>query len=147
MATHIPGVDNERADCMPRNFSDNTEWSSNSDIFDMIIDSWSLPQVDMFASRANHKVDTYVSWLEDPKAVAVTAFPIDLDNWKLIYVFPPFSLVTKCLRWIKKMRTTVILLVPNWPGQPWYSRLKEPLIRDKMLFQGKQEICNLKVLN
>ena len=65
---------------MSRNFTDNTEWSSNSDIFDIIVDSWSLPHVDMFASRANHKVDTYVSWLEDPKAVAVNAFTTEEDN-------------------------------------------------------------------
>ena len=137
VATHIPGVDNEQADFMSRNFTDNTEWSLNPLIFDTLVDNWGLPQVDMFASRLNHKVQVYVSWLKDPQAFAVNAFTTNWDNWSLIYVFPPFSLVTRCLRWIKQTTATVILVVPDWPGQHWFSRLKEPLVKDKMRFPRK----------
>ena len=35
-ATHIPGVNNEHADFLSRNFTDNTEWSLNQHIFNKI---------------------------------------------------------------------------------------------------------------
>ena len=117
MATHIPGVDNEAADFMSRHFTDNTEWTLNPHIFDLICEKWGYPNVDLFASRLNHKVQTYVSWMKDPHAIGANAFSMDWDDWKLIYMFPPFSLIAKCLRRIKSTKATVILVVPNWPGQ------------------------------
>ena len=138
VATHIPGVYNVEADFMSRNFTENTEWSLNDKIFTSLCNEWGMPEVDMFASRLNHKVQTYVSWMRDPDAVAINAFTVNWNSWNLIYVFPPFSLVTKCLRRIKRTRASVILVVPNWPGQVWFSLLKPPLVKEKRLFPKRQ---------
>ena len=138
-ASYIPGVENIEADFMSRNFTDNTEWMLNQHIFDKICSLWGKPQVDMFASRVNHKVDTYVSWGKDPRAIENDAFTVDWDRWELIYVFPPFSLISKCIRRIRKLRATVILVVPDWPGQVWYPKLRRPFVRDLLRFPPREE--------
>ena len=47
--------------------------------------------------RLNKKLDNYVSWQPDPKAVAVDAFSL---NWatQSFYAFPPFNLLTKIVQ-------------------------------------------------
>ena len=138
VATHIPGILNDEADFMSRHFTDNTEWSLNPCIFSKICAEWGQPDIDLFASRFNHKTPVYVSWMRDPEAVHVNAFTVDWDDWELIYVFPPFSLVTKCLRWIRRTSASVILIVPNWPGQVWFSQLREPMVKKRLLFPRRK---------
>ena len=137
-ASHIPGVENETADYMSRHFTDNTEWSLNPNIFDIICEKWGIPDVDLFASRLNNKVPTYVSWRKDPHAKAVNAFSVDWNLWNLIYLFPPFSLIAKCLKRIRTTSATVILVVPKWPGQVWFSKLRSPLVKETMTFPPRQ---------
>ena len=134
IASHIPGKDNEKADFISRNFTDNTEWILNPDIFDKIVHVWGKPDVDMFASRLNHKVPVYISWNKDPCAHDNNAFTVNWDQWELIYVFPPFSLVSRCLRIIRRTKAKVILVVPDWRGQVWYAHLRKPLVKDWMRF-------------
>ena len=134
VATYIPGIENVQADFCSRNFTDNTEWILNPHIFEKICDIWGVPDIDMFASRLNHKVETYVSWGKDPCAIENDAFTVDWDHWNLIYVFPPFSLISKCIRKIRRTRASVILVVPEWSGQVWFAQLRKPLVRDMMKF-------------
>ena len=134
VATYIPGSINTEADFMSRHFTDNTEWVLNQHIFEKITDTWGHPEIDMFASRLNHKVNKYVSWGKDPSALYTDAFTVDWDEWELIYLFPPFSLIAKCLRRIRRTSATVILIVPEWSGQSWFAKLRKPLIKDMMRF-------------
>ena len=138
VAAHIPGEENVEADFVSRNFTDNTEWALNTHIFQKIVDTWGSPEIDMFASRLNNKVQTYVSWLKDPNAIEVNAFTVDWDKWKLIYAFPPFSLISKCVRRIRRTTANVIMIVPDWPGQVWYASLRKPFIRDSMKFPPRE---------
>ena len=138
MASHIPGIDNEHADFMSRNFSDNTEWTLNQHIFEKICHVWGTPDVDLFASRLNHKVPMYVSWDKDPNAIDNNAFTLNWDVWDLIYLFPPFSLVSRCLRMIRRTKATVILVVPDWKGQAWFAHLRKPLVKDWMRFPPRK---------
>ena len=51
------------------------------------------PIIDLFASRLNHQLPTYVSYKPDLDAYAVDAFPL---VWKqfTFYCFQPFSCIT-----------------------------------------------------
>ena len=137
-ATHIPGDSNEEADFISRHFTDNTEWTLNQHIFEKICESWGFPDVDLFASRLNFKVDAYVSWGKDPLAMDSDALTLDWDQWGLIYAFPPFSLISKCVRRIRRTSAMVILVVPDWPGQVWYPQLRKPLVKDLMRFPPRE---------
>lgn len=60
-ASHLSGSKNITADFLSRNFSDSTEWMLKKDIFDRICNQFFLPDVDLFSSRLNKQLDSFVS--------------------------------------------------------------------------------------
>ena len=120
--SHIPGTQNITADYKSRHFSDNVEWALADKHFQKICRIFGQPNIDLFASRLNKKVDVYVSFQPDPFASEIDAFTI---SWKdyFFYAFPPFSCIPKVLRKVLKEKATGILIVPWWPTQPWWARL------------------------
>lgn len=124
-AAHVPGVNNELADYYSRKQNDAKEWALTKLIFDRICDSFGSPDIDLFASRTNRKIETYVSWYPDPESIATDAFTVDWGPYRLGYCFPPFSVVGKVLKKIREEKASVILIAPQWHTQSWY-----PLIMD-----------------
>ena len=119
---HIPGIQNELADFKSRNFADNIEWALSPKIFEKVVSLFGEPEVDLFATRLNNKVGKYVSWKPDPNALAIDAFALRWTNI-FFYAFPPFSCVGRTVQKILEEEAHGILLVPWWPGQPWWGRL------------------------
>ena len=120
---HIPGVENVVADYKSRHFSDNVEWKLNPKLFSTICNCFGFPDIDLFANRLNKQVDCYVSWNPDPGAIAIDAFTIEWTN-RFFYAFPPFSCISRCISKILKEGATGVLVVPWWPTQAWWARLK-----------------------
>ena len=91
-ARHIPGHLNVIADKLSRlGQTIQTEWSLLPKIFQRICNRWHRPQIDLFATRFNHKLPRFVSPVPDPLAVAVDALTLpweDLDA----YAFPPTAI-------------------------------------------------------
>jgi hypothetical protein len=121
-AEHIPGVDNMAADWESRHVTDASDWQLNQDIFRQLQARLGTADVDLFASRLNHQIHRYVSWRSDPLAWATDAFQI---RWTELnaYLFPPFSLIGRCLAKIRKDKATVTIVAPIWQAQPWYPLL------------------------
>ena len=92
------------------------------DIFQQITTIWGKPSIDLFASRLNAQLPCYASWKPDPNASYVGALSISWER-KFFYVFPPFSLIPRCLQKIQMETAEGIMIVPMWPTQPWYSQL------------------------
>ena len=86
-----------------------------------------MPDVDLFASRINAQLETYVTWRPDPNAVHIDALTL---NWTNIYgyAFPPFSLIARVLRKVEEEQTTTLLILPRWPTRPWYPRVMRRLV-------------------
>ena len=127
-ACHIPGQENIDADKASRVFNDRTEWMLNHDIFVKLTSVFFLPEIDMFASRINKQLPRFVAWHADPDAEAIDAF---MMHWRdlSLYLFPPFSLISKCLqKLVLEQVEDVLLVVPVWPTQPWYSQVAEMLV-------------------
>ena len=59
-----------------------------------------------------------MSWYPEKQAFAVDAFTISWTNFSF-YAFPPFAQIPKVLKKIIQDKAQEILLVPNWPTQPW----------------------------
>ena len=55
-------------------------------MFENIVSLWSVPDIDLFASRVNCQIDKYISWVPDPYAKAVDAFSCDW-KWNEMMVF------------------------------------------------------------
>ena len=88
---------------------------------------WGEPDIEMFASILNYKVSQHVAWKPDPGAIAIDAFTLDWSRYKLIYCFPPFSLIGNVLQYIQESNTTAILVIPYWPTLFWYPHLLQLL--------------------
>ena len=119
-AVHRPGVDNQLADFLSRNVPDPTEWSLSDCACQRLFSMWGRPQVDLFASAENHKLPTWFSRHLCEGAQAPDALT---QAWTglSVYAFPPLNLIQKTLLKIRDERVEeVILVVPDWPGRPWY---------------------------
>ena len=110
--TFLPGILNSEADEKSRIFNDRTEWMLNQNFFEKLTYMAGTPDIDLFASRFNHKLKPFVSWGRDPESFDVNAFLLDWSNWNFIYTFPPFSIILKVLRMWSDDGAEVILICP-----------------------------------
>ena len=120
-ARHIPGHLNVIADKLSRlGQTIQTEWSILPEIFHKVCKKWHRPQIDLFATRFNHKLPQFVSPVPDPLAVAVDALTLpweDLDA----YAFPPTAILGKVVeKLLDSPCKRLILIAPGWPNMPWF---------------------------
>ena len=70
-ARHIPGRLNVIADKLSRhNQVIQREWSLSQQVFNLLCSKWGRPQVDLFATRFNHRLPKFVSPVPDVTAWA-----------------------------------------------------------------------------
>ena len=74
----MAGCLNVEADELSRglNLNEDLEWALDMDIFQEIVCRFGKPDIDLFASRLNHKLEKYISFRPDPNAMAVNVFSI-----------------------------------------------------------------------
>ena len=111
--THIPGRSNVQADKKSRNFNDQLEWKLNEYVFRNIVSHWGKPNIDLFASRLNFQVENYCSWKPDPYAQHVNALLLNWGYCNLVYFFPPFSLLSSCIRKLRIDSAQGIVVAPS----------------------------------
>ena len=122
---HIPGKLNKTADGLSRmtgKLSDDMEWPLNSGVFKIIERKMGKCYIDLFASSNNFKLPKYVSFLPDPKAIAVNAFSLTWTN-ELNYIFSPFSMIGPVLKKIWEDKAEVILVAPLFSTQLRFPQL------------------------
>ena len=128
-ATHIPGVENVEADRESRlGKKSHSEFMLNPWLFEKLQNTWGTIEIDLFASRINCQVGKYFSWKPDPGAVAIDAFSQFWGNYETKYAFPPFSIIGKVLKKVREEQTELIIVVPIWPTQPWFSQILRMVI-------------------
>ena len=85
------------------------------------------PNIDLFASRLNHKLYKYVSYRPDPSAFAVDAFSISWSNC-YVYIFAPMSPLNMVFRKIVEDETEALAIATLWNTQSWWPQLAELLV-------------------
>lgn len=143
-AKHIPGVANTIADFKSRVFNDTSEWSLNDRSFDLIVDTWGTPNIDLFASRLNYKVSKFISWSPDPLCFDVDALTTFWGNLGLCYAFPPFSIIGKVLAKAITDQAELLLIVPEWKTQHWFPMIKQLKL---IVAEGKPNPLRLHMCN
>jgi hypothetical protein len=123
------------ADKLSQHFQDGIEWQLNPELFRRLCSSFGYPQIDLFANRINHQIPVYAAWQPDPYATHIDAFSISWAQFTNSYAFPPFCLVGRCLHKVVLEQAAVIMLVPCWPTQTWFTRLLSLLVDQPLLIQ------------
>ena len=126
IVSYVRSEHNTEADAASRVYQHDLEWSVPQNVFNLACKKWGTPQIDLFASRINHKVTKYCSWQPDPAAYAINAFSVDWSDFELIYIFCPFSLITRALKYLQEQpkRPHCLFVAPYWPTQPWWPVLQ-----------------------
>ena len=139
-ATYIPGKTNVIADRMSR---DQTEWMLNPVVFLQILKKLQFfPIVDIFASRLNHQLDKYISWLPNPGSLSVDAFSI---SWSTInfYAYPPFSMIGAAIANIVQDKAMGIMIIPYWTTQYWYPAMMNLLVKEPIILPQTKTLVTL----
>ena len=68
-AEHLLGIYNVTADVESRTLRSSLEWELNMNVLALIFSQLGRCEVDLFATRLNHKLLQYVSWRPDPFAI------------------------------------------------------------------------------
>ena len=127
----IPGKLNIEADQLSRLLNETTEWSLEPSQFDRVLTMFPGLNIDLFASHLNNKLPQYVSWLPDKNAAFCDAFLLDWSQF-YAYAFPPFNLIGKVLRKVVLDRAEIVVIVPEWRTQFWFSKLMSMLTHDPL---------------
>ena len=110
-ARHIPGHLNVIADKLSRlGQTIQTEWSLLPEIFQRICHTWHQPQIDLFATRFNHKLPQFVSPVPDSLAVAVDALTLSWEDLDA-YAFPPTAILGKVVEKLLDSRYQRLILM------------------------------------
>lgn len=142
-ADYIAGSLNVYADYESRHVDERLEWAVNSSIFDKLCARFGRPEIDLFASRLNAKLPRFVSWRPEPGATNVNAFSISWSDL-YAYLFPPFSLITRCVQKLKLESTcTALLILPLWATQPWFGQVMDLLIDFPVLLPQHDQVLQL----
>jgi hypothetical protein len=141
-AAHIPGKENTVADKLSRSKNDDLEWALKPNIFSEIHNIFPKISIDLFASKANSKLQRYVSRYPDPSACAVDAFSLTWNN-EFGYIFPPFSLIPRILRKVVEDQAEVILIAPIWPTQSWWPSLLHLICGDCYRLPKVRQVLSL----
>ena len=140
--SHIPGKENDEADMKSRQFNDRTEWKLESKIFEKITEKFFVPDIDLFASRLNFQIKPFVSWGPDPEAWAVDAFTLHWGG-KLLYAFPPFSLLHRVLCKWQRDQAEGLLVAPLWTTAAWFPLMLNLLIQEPILLPRGKRVLHL----
>ena len=134
-ASHIPGVENVEADRESRISNVDAEWMLKPSIFTKICQHFNYsPTIDMFATRINHQLPTYVAWRPDPQAYDIDALSFPWSDSELNpYCFPPFSIISQVLRKISSANASALVILPLWPTKPWFVRALQMLTAPPVL--------------
>lgn len=133
-ASYIASKDNIEADELSRLKNVDGEWEIASFAFNEIIKELGRPEIDLFATDSNKKCNRFASWYPEPNSEQIDAFTFPWSDLNF-YAFPPFILILKTLVKIKVDKACGIVVVPDWPNQPWYPLFTSLLISRPIKFK------------
>ena len=147
-AAHLAGADNLQADALSRPEAQSrrdrfksVEWSLDQDVADRLFLRWGTPVLDLFATHLNTKVPQFCSLLPDANAIGREALSLPWDQG-LVYLFPPFSLVARCLHKIVREEAETIMIAPWWPRRGWFAQLLHLMVEAPVMLPQTDQLLS-----
>jgi hypothetical protein len=104
--------------------ADRDQWRVAASWFDRI-QQWAGVSfvADLFADRDNHRLPIFFS--DEICAEAAGQPDCFANRWPagVLYAFPPLHLIPRLLQHALVTDSHLVILVPDWPSQPWWPRL------------------------
>ena len=124
-AAYLRGVDNSWADALSRDSTLSIDWSLTPDCFADICKWAGTPEIDLFASHANHLLPRFISLTHKTQAGGPDAFRTNWNRWNFIYLFPPPNtrVLLQVANRLEVFRGRALLIAPWWETQPWFPTL------------------------
>lgn len=114
----------------------------NTEVFQPVQKIFGKCDIDLFASKDNHQLSIYVSYLPDNYSEAVDAFSISWNNLKS-YIICPFSVLTQVLCKIERDNAEAIVVAPIWATQTWFPKLLHLICRDSYILPNRKDLLVL----
>ena len=96
LSKYIASEDNTEADFLSRHRLQRWDFMLISSMFRRICHKLQVwPTLDAFASRGTHQIPRYMTWDQDPQAVAINALDYYCDP--VTWLFPPVPLIPLAL--------------------------------------------------
>ena len=117
---HLAGLLNVTADILSR-FLDLDNYRLHPTIFRHVCRHFHFrPQIDLFASKLNHQLARYASWVQDAASLG--------NAWSLqwtepSWLNPPWAVVHRALLKVQKDKALVLACLPAWTAAPWWPLL------------------------
>lgn len=138
-ATHLPGKDNVIADWESRKGQHVSDWKLHPHVFDQVQRHWGPHSIDLFATAENKQLSRFASWQPNPGTTWVDAMQhswVNENGW----ANPPFSLISRILQKVTREGSTVTLVAPLWPAQPWFTTLVNMLVDVPILLPTRTDL-------
>ena len=130
---HLRGILNVRADRISRLYESRTEYQLRPAVFSRLHRQFGHHDVDLFAARHNRQLPRYYSLLRDSASAGQDAFQQDWGRLTNPFANPPFALISRVLRQVRRQQVPCLTLIaPAW-GAPWLPDLQELAIAPPVL--------------
>ena len=120
---HLCGALNVVADQGSRRGVISTEWSLDVRTFQWISSLAGPFQVDLFATRYNTHLPSFVSPFPDPLALDFNALSLQWDVWDSLYLFPPVPLLHQIVPRLCRFKGRGVLIAPYYAQSAWFTPL------------------------
>jgi hypothetical protein len=137
-AEHVPGINNGVADALSR-ISASGDYGLRPAVLQSLLKEWNVRvDADLFAAGWNAQSPVFCSLRPDRKAFARNAWTVRWAEFRLPLVHPPICQIPKTLARLHQKGMRAVLIVPDWPLQPWSNQAREMATATKVLGPAEQ---------
>ena len=133
---HLPGLSNGLADGESRDFR-LSDFKLTKSLFTNISQKWGPFSMDLFATFENRQTPRFASFTPQPEASWVDSMK---HTWEHEYPWahPPFSMIGRVLQKVENENSTLVILTPLWPAQPWFPLLLRSMVDLPIILPRKE---------